>query len=132
MFFQKSLRLNTFSQNYTMYIHMLIIQIQSISLQKLINNNTDTTIRRILICSSVWRACTWKIVFNTENNEINELSECILYKIFCFFGKHLKTVKLSFTRYFPKALLAYVALKVSKTFHNFLLACFTLLCFKSF
>ena len=46
----------------------------------------------------------------------------MLYKMFCFFGKHLKTVKLSFTRYFPEALFAYFALKVSKTFHNFLLA----------
>ena len=36
------------------------------------------------------------------------------YKMFFFFGKHLKTVKLSFTRYFPEALLAYF--KVSKTF----------------
>ena len=35
--------------------------------------------------------------FKTQNNELNELSECMLYKMFCFSGKHLKTVKLSFT-----------------------------------
>ena len=46
----------------------------------------------------------------------------VLFKMFYFFGKHLKTVNLSFTRYFLEALLSYFALKVSQTFHNFLLA----------
>ena len=87
-----------------------IIKIQSISLQYIINNITDTKVRRILICSSVRSACTWKIVLKQENNELNELSECMLDKMFCFFEKHLKTVKLSFTRYFPEALLVYFAL----------------------
>ena len=32
----------------------------------------------ILLCSSVLRTCTWKIVFKMETNEPNELSECIL------------------------------------------------------
>ena len=73
-------------------------------------------VKRILICSNVRSACTWKIVFKTQNNELNELSECMLYKMFCFFGKHLKTVKLSFTGYFPEAVLAYF--KVSETFYT--------------
>ena len=90
---------NTFSQNYTMYIH------QSVSLQNIINNSTAQIVRRILICSSVWYTCTWKIVFKTQNNELNELSECMFYKMFCFSGKHLKTVKLSFTIIFQKPLL---------------------------
>ena len=93
-----------------------IIQIQSISLQIILNNSTDTNVRRILLCSSVRSACTWKIVFKTQNNELNELSECMLYKMFFFFGKHLKTVKLSFIRYFPEALLAYFALLCFKSF----------------
>ena len=36
------------------------------------------------------------------HNEVNELTECMLYKMFCFSGKHLKTVKLSFTIIFQK------------------------------
>ena len=77
---------------------------------------------QILLCSSVLRTCTWKIVFKIENNELNELSECMHYKMFFFFGKHLKTVNLSFTEYFPEALLAYFKvsyLKVYKTSQNF-------------
>ena len=114
-----------------------IIQIQSISLQNIITNNTCTNVRGILICSSVHRACTWKIVFKIQNNELNELSECMLYKMFFFFRKHLKTVKLSFTIYFSEALLAYfkvsttfctcLLLKVYKTFNTCLLACFSFL-----
>ena len=101
-----------------------IIQIQSISLQNIINYSTDTNVRRYLICSNIWSACTWKIVFKTQNNELNELSECMLHIMFCFFGKYLKTVKLSFTIYFPEALLAYFALKVYKNFINPLLSYF--------
>ena len=118
-----------------------ITQIQSIFLQNIINYSTCTNVKRILICSSVRSACTWKIVLKTQNNELNEFSECMLYKMFCFFGKHLKTVKLSFTEYFPEALLAYfnvsktfctcLLLKVYKTFNTCLLACFALLFFKS-
>ena len=103
------------NQQYSLHFHnttlctyiCFTIQIQSVSLQNIINNSTCTNVRRILICSSVRSACTWKIVFKTQNNELNELSECMLYKMFCFFGKHLKTVKLSFTGYFPEVLLAY-------------------------
>ena len=121
-----------------------IIQIQSVSLQNIITNSTCTNVRRILICSSVRRACTWKIVFKTQNNELNELSECMLYKIFLFSRKHLKTVKLSFKKYFPEALLAYfkvsktlctcLLLKVYKTFNTCLLAllCFSLKVYKTF
>ena len=108
-----------------------IIQIQSVSLQNIINNNTCTIVRRILICFSVRSACTWKIVFKTQNNEVNELSECMLYKMFLFSGKHLKTVKLSFTIIFQKPCLL---LKVYKTFNTFLLAllCFSLKVYKTF
>ena len=112
------------------------IQIQSVSLQNIINNSTCTNVRRILICSNVRSSCTWKIVFKIQNNELNELSECMLYKMFFFPRKHLKTIKFSFTRYFPEALLAYfkvsktfctcLLLKVYKTFNTCLLA---LLCF---
>ena len=49
-----------------------------------------------------------------KKKKLNELSECMLYKMFCFFGKYLKFVKLSYTEYFPEALLAYF--KVYKTF----------------
>ena len=37
-------------------------------------------------------------------------------KCFCFSGKHLKNVKLSFTNIFQKLYFALLALKVSKTF----------------
>ena len=105
---------NTFSQDYTMYIHMFQYTIQSISLQNILNYNTCTNVRRILLCSSVRSACTWKIVFKTQNNELNELSECMLYKMFCFSGKYLKTVKLSFTNIFQKpCLLTLTFLKLS-------------------
>ena len=100
---------------------------------------------QILLCSSVLRTCTWKIVFKIENNELNELSECMLYKIFCFSGKHLKNYKTLFYNYFPEALLAYfkvsktfctclLYLKVYKTFNTCLLAllCFSLKAYKTF
>ena len=120
------------------------IQFQSISLQNILNNSTCTNVRRILICSSVRNAYTWKIVLKTQNNELNELSECMLYKMFFFFGKYLKTVKLFFTEYFPEALLVYfnvsktfctcLLLKVYKTFNTCLLAllCFSLKAYKTF
>ena len=110
------------------------IQIQSVSLQNIINNNTCTNVRRILICSSVRYACTWKIVLKIHNNELNELSKCMFYKMFCFSGKHLKNVKLSFTNIFQKLYFALLALKVSKTFLYllaFVLACFAFLFFQS-
>ena len=90
-------------------------QIQSIFLQNVINYSTCTNVRRILLCSSVQSACTWKIVFKIENNELNELSECMLYKMFFFSGKHLKTVKLSL-QLFSRSLACLLCLKVSKTF----------------
>ena len=107
------------NQQYSLHFHKTtlctyicsIIQIQSISLQNILNYSTCTNVRRILIGSSVRSACTWKIVLKHKNNELNELSECMLYKMFCFFGKHLKTIKLSFTRYFPEAWLALLCFK---------------------
>ena len=91
-----------------------IIQIQSIFLQNIITNSTCTNVRRILICSSVWSSCTWKIVFKTQNNELNELSECMFYKMFFFSGKQLKTIKLTFTIIFQQPCL--LTLKVFKAF----------------
>ena len=41
-----------------------------------------------------------------ENNELNELSECMLYKMLSFSLKCFKTVKLPFTKHFQKTLLA--------------------------
>ena len=73
-----------------------------------------------LLCSSVLRTCTWKIVFKIENNELNELSECIFYKMFFFSGKHLKIVKITFTIIFQKP--CFLTLKVSKTLNTCLLA----------
>ena len=103
------------------YVHtyMLHYTNSSISLQNIINYNTCTNVRRILICSNVRSACTWKIVFKTQNNELNEFNECMLYKMFCFFGKRFKTVKLSFIEYFPEALLSYF-----KVFKTSVLTCF--------
>ena len=108
------------------------IQIQSIFLHNILTNSTCTMSGQTLLCSSVLRTCTWKIVFKIENNKLNELSECMLYKMFFFSRKHLKTVKLSSTEYFPEALLAYfkvsktlctcLLLKVYKTFNTCLLA----------
>ena len=110
---------NTFSQNYQLCTYICsIIQIQSVFLQNIITNSTCTNVRRILICSSVRYACTWKIVFKIQNNELNELSECMFYKMFFFSGKHLKTVKLTFTIIFQKPYL--LTLKVSKAFLYFL------------
>ena len=43
--------------------------------------------------------------FKEENNELNELSECMLYKMLAFL-KISQTVKLSFTRQFQAPLLA--------------------------
>ena len=71
---------------------------------------------QIILCSSVLCTCTWKIVFKIENNELNELSECMLYKMFFFYGKHLKTIKLSFTNIFQKPCL--LALKVYNIFYK--------------
>ena len=64
--------------------------------------------------SSVRRACTWKIVFKIQNNELNKFSECMFYKMFFFSGKHLKTVKLTFIIIFQKpCLLTLKFLKLS-------------------
>ena len=89
------------------------IQIQSIFLHNILTNSTCTMSGQTLLCSSVLRTCTWKIVFKIQNNELNELSECMFYKMFLFSGKHLKTVKLSFKIIFQS------------------FACFALLFFKS-
>ena len=95
------------------------IQIQSIFLHNILTNSTCTMSGQTLLCSSVLRTCTWKIVFKIENNELNELSECMFYKMFFFSGKHLKTVKLTFTIIFQKPCL--LTLKVSKIFCTCLL-----------
>ena len=78
------------------------IQIQSIFLHNILTNSTCTMSGQTLLCSNVLRTCTWKIVFKIEKNELNELSECMFYKMFFFSGKHFKTVKLTFTIIFQK------------------------------
>ena len=95
-----------------------IYKFKLFSLHNIINYSTCTMSGQILLCFRVPHVCTWKIVFKRQNNELNELSECMLYRMFFFFLKHLKTIKLSFTRYFPEALLCFalLALKVTKTF----------------
>ena len=92
-----------------------IIQIQSVSLQNIINNRTDTKVRRILICSSVRSACTWKIVFKTENNELNELSECMLLENVLLFRKTSKNCKTSFYMIFSRNI-SFFALLYFKSF----------------
>ena len=88
-----------------------IIHIQCLFLHNILTNNTCTMSGQTLLCSSVLRTCTWKIVFKIENNALNELSECMFYKMFFFSGKHLKTVKLSFTNIFQKVYFALLAFK---------------------
>ena len=129
---------------YYLHTYVPIYKFKVFSLHNIINNITCTNVKGILICSSVRRACTWKIVFKIQNNELNEFSECMLYKMFFFSRKHLKTVKLFFIEYFPEALLAYfkvsktlctcLLLKVYKTFNTCLLAllCFSLKVCKTF
>ena len=95
------------------------IQIQSIFLHNILTNSTCTMSGQTLLCSSVLCTCTWKIVFKIQNNELNELSECMFYKMFFFSGKRLKTVKLFFYNYFPEICL--LNLKVSKIFCTCLL-----------
>ena len=87
---------------YFVHTYVPIYKFKVFSSHNIINYSTCTNVRRILICSSVRSSCTWKIVFKIQNNELNELSECMLYKMYCFSGKHLKTVKLSFTIIFQK------------------------------
>ena len=85
------------------------------SLHNIINYSTCTMSGQILLCSSVPHACTWKIVFKIQNNELNELSECMLYKMFCFFLKTSQNYKTLFYKIFSRSL-ALLALKVTKTF----------------
>ena len=103
-----------FLQNIINTQHLYIFKV--FFLHNILNNSTCTISGENLLCSSVLRTCTWKIVFKIQNNELNELSECMIYKMFYFFGKHLKNIKLSFTHIFQKLYFALLALKVSKTF----------------
>ena len=90
---------------------------------KIINYSTDTKVRKILLCSSVWRTCTWKIVFKTKNNELNELSECMLLENVLFFRKTSKNCKTSFYVIFSKniSFLLCFTLKAYKTLISCLL-----------
>ena len=106
---------NTFSQDYTMYIDMFqYTNSKYFPYIILLITALAQIVRRILIYSNVQSSCTWKIIFKTQNNELNEFSECMFYKMFFFSGKHLKTVKLTFTIIFQKSCL--LTLKVSKAF----------------
>ena len=104
------------------YVPLYIIKV--FSLHNILNYNTCTMSGQILLCSSVLCTYTWKIVFKTQNNELNELSECM---VFCFSGKHLKNVN-SLYKYFPESLLCFACfctclfLKVYRTFNTCLLA----------
>ena len=87
------------------------------SLHNIINYRTCTMSGQILLCSSVPHACTWKIVFNIQNNELNELSECMLYKNILLFLKTSQNCKTLFYKIFSRSLaLLLLALKVTKTF----------------
>ena len=70
---------NTFSQ-LILYIHMSHYTIFKVCSYKIKFLITALILMSgpILLCSSVLRACTWKIVFKMETNEPNELSECML------------------------------------------------------
>ena len=110
---------NTFSQLHYVHIYIPIHNFKVFPYKILLTTALVQIVRRILICSSVRSSCTRKIVFKIQNNELNELSECMFYKMFCFSGKHLKTVKLSFRIIFQKpCLLTLKFLKLS------VLACF--------
>ena len=65
-----------------------------------------------------------------ENNELNELSECMLYKMLAFSKKISQNYKLPFTEHFSENLTCF-SIKVSKTFQK-LLACFALKVSKTF
>ena len=91
------------------YVPLYIFKV--FSLHNIRNSSTCTMSRQILLCSSVLCTCTWKIVFKIEDNELNELSECMLYKMFCYSGKHLKNVKLYFTNIFQKLYFDLLAFK---------------------
>ena len=60
-------------------------------------------------------ACTWKIVFKTENNELNELSECMLLKNVLLFRKTSKNYKTSFYMIFSRNI-SFFALLYFKSF----------------
>ena len=81
-----------------------IYKFKVFSLHNIINHNTCTMSGQILLCSSVPHACTWKIVFKIQNNELNELSECMLYKMFSFFLKTSQNYKTLFYKIFSRSL----------------------------
>ena len=95
-----------------------IYKFKVFSLHNIINYSTCTMSEQILLCCSLPHACTWNIVFKIQNNELNELSECMLYKMFCFFflktSQNYKTLFLQ--DIFQKPCFALLALKVTKTF----------------
>ena len=122
-FFQKSLKLHTFHKTtLCTYIYSFII-IQSISLHKivLIQHKYISQENPKLLQHP---ACLYleNSFLKQANNELNELSECMLYKRISFL-KISQNGKTLFTRYFPEILLALL----KKFLKHFILAC--LLCF---
>ena len=119
-----------FSKLHYAHTYVPIYKFKVFSLHNVLNNNTCTMPGQILLCSSVLRTCTWKIVFKIENNELNELSECMLLYNVLLFRKTSQTCKTLFYKYFPEALLCFACfctclfLKVYKTFNTCLLALF--------
>ena len=69
-------------------------------------------------------------VLKKENNELNELSECMLYKMLAFSERMSQNCKTTFYKTFLENLTCFV-IKVSKTFQK-LLACFALKVSKTF
>ena len=94
-----------------------IYKFKVFSLHNISNYSTCTMSGQILLCSSVPHACTWKIVFKIQNNELNELSECMLYKMFYFFSENISKLYNSLLQdIFQNPCFALLALKVTKTF----------------
>ena len=87
------------------YVPLYIIKV--FSLHNFLNYNTCTMSGQILLCSKVLRTCTWKIVFKLENNELNELSECMLFIKRFFFRKTSQKCKTLFYNYFPEAFICF-------------------------
>ena len=78
-------------------------------------HSTYTDVKGLLLCSSVRRTYTRKIVFKTENNELNELSECMLLENVLLFQKTSKKCKTSFYMIFSRNI-SFFALLYFKSF----------------
>ena len=82
------------------YVPLYIFKV--FSLHNILNYSTCTMSGQFLLCSSVLRTCTWKIVFKIQNNELNELSECMLLQKVLIFRKTPQNCKTFFYNIFQK------------------------------